>query len=79
MLEVDDDVCAFTSRMDDEANIISTIIRIMNIIVCQACQRQRERTDEGNDSAAIVLSFGRVFYEVRNGEIKKVVLHRIIL
>ena len=79
MLEVDDDVCAFTSRMDDEANIISTIIRIMNIIVCQACQRQRERTDEGNDSAAIVLSFGKVFYEVRNGEIKKVVLHRIIL
>ena len=61
MLEVDDDVCAFTSRMDDEANIISTI-RIMNIIVCQACPRQRERTDEGNDSAAIVLSFGKVFY-----------------
>ena len=79
MLEVDDDVCAFTSRMDDEANIISTIIRIMNIIVCQACQRQRERTDEGNDSAAIVLSLVRYFYEVRNGEIKKVVLHRIIL
>lgn len=78
MVEVDDDVCAFTSRMDDEANIISTI-RIMNIIVCQACPRQRERTDEGNDSAAIVLSFGKVFYEVRNGEIKKVVLHRIIL
>ena len=78
MLEVDDDVCAFTSRMDDEANIISTI-RIMNIIVCQACQRQRERPVEGNDSAAIVLSFGKVFYEVRNGEIKKVVLHRIIL